>query len=137
MRANSSYGPRGSRGRVKKSALLYGMEERIARFADIDTRRAMGIYGRVKIPCIKIHIPIFQVHNSYSSVNFDLEKHISLTWDTGSCLWFFGSNNIYSLNRVSMKCWTWITGKIPHPDFNSDASFKRAAKAANDGISSL
>ena len=100
------------------------MEDYILQHLDLDTRRALGIYKRVKIPDLKIHVPVFR--DGLTWVSFNKEKDIGLAWSGVAYIWNFGPKRC-SVDRCSMECYNWITGEyITHPDFNSDGTFKNS-----------
>lgn len=111
--------------------------ERIAHFADIDTRRAMGFQPR-KLQPVKFDFP--KRFFGYANVKIIFDSGIRLTVfhyenEGHAVCWSFGCNGptweqrgyvfrrngkieIYGLGRQDSL----------HPDFNEDGSFKRAVK---------
>lgn len=108
--------------------------ERIARFADIDTRRAMGFKPRklhvpdIKFvpPCLCLTVPPMIRWDFESGIQFSVgfadPLHKNVNWYIGDKLYHF------CLDCKEMWCsddgeiiWRYI-----HPDFNDDGSFKRA-----------
>ena len=107
--------------------------ERIAHFADIDTRRAMG-FGPRKLVLPDLNLPC----NSLTYVEFNqgvsrfiklTNAQVFITWDEIS--WVFGTCDFKTSRSYSFR----RNGRVSryallkmehswHPDFNEDGSFK-------------
>lgn len=109
------------------------MEERIARHADIDTRRAMGFPPR-KLPPSIYFFSNREDLSSYVTVLFSrdirLIKYFNGVFD--SYVWVFGRNNHPSKHRVHAMSANggisiyngYESQNSRHPDFNQDGSLK-------------
>ena len=107
--------------------------ERIARHADIDTRRAMGV-GPRKLPPHYFDFPYREDLAGYVTVRFSRDIRLIRYYNEGqfdSYIWVFGhlsAPRVYGMDctgGISIHNWfgqqdSW------HPDFNADGSFKRA-----------
>ena len=116
---------------------MENLTERIARHADIDTRRAMGILPR-KLQPYHFDFPEREDLAGYVTVQFSCEK--CLIWhyledQPVSYLWIFGYNlnilnhRVYAMDYmggISIRSESLEIQKSHHPDFNEDGSFKRA-----------
>jgi hypothetical protein len=105
--------------------------ERIAHFADIDSRRALGFLPR-RLPPNDLNLKLdFVPHGCARKIH--LGDALSLTvHPRGGISWVFGGPRLTTLTeyfferdgRLSVwtlsKCETFL-----HPDFNEDGSFKR------------
>ena len=105
--------------------------ERIAHFADIDTRRAMGFTPR-KLPQTNIVFPerIFGWGNV--KIKFDNGIKFTVFHRQGIFCWAFNCNGhtwnqrSFVFERGHIKSWVgWDRRESWHPDFNEDGSFKR------------
>ena len=109
------------------------MEERIARHADIDTRRAMGFPPR-KLPQCHFDFPERQDLGGYVSIRLNLDSSIIRHYHDGY-VWIFG-RSLHQLDRrvYGMDCMGRISiynkhncqesESLRHPDFNEDGSLK-------------
>ena len=111
--------------------------ERIAHFADIDTRRAMGFPPR-KLPACHFDFP--KRFFGYANVKIIFDRGIRLTVfhyenEGHAVCWSFGCNS--PIVQVGQRGYVFRkNGKIEiyglgrqdslHPDFNEDGSFKRS-----------
>jgi hypothetical protein len=107
----------------------------IARYADIDTRRAMGFPPRkLVIPSLNIRIPEEQKSGHLFRIEFDsgikliLWPYKDLSYETK---WIINGNTTSSLfikngyTEISRNKWKPNSERYTHPDFNKDGSFKR------------
>jgi hypothetical protein len=104
--------------------------EHIARFADIDTRRAMGFKpGRLVIPFLNIRIPreckcghLFSVEFG-SGIELIIWPYKELCYETK---WIINENTTSSLFRkngsieITRNRWKNDSVNYTHPDFNED-----------------
>jgi len=108
--------------------------ERIAHFADIDTRRAMG-FGPRKLIAPDLNLP--RDLEQYTEFNQDVCRYIELR-NARLCIgpldisWMFGTDNFmksrcYSFSRNDGRVTLYFLGGMNHsihPDFNEDGSLK-------------
>ena len=110
--------------------------ERIAHFADIDSRRALGFLPRrLVLPDLDLHV----VSKEYVEINQGVSRfiklrnaHLYVCPDENS--WQFGTNDFmtnrsYSFRRADglVSFYALLIMKHSrHPDFNEDGSFKRS-----------
>jgi hypothetical protein len=110
--------------------------ERIAHFADIDTRRAMGFPPR-KLPLsdLNLKIPKEQKSGHLFSVEFDSGIRLIFWPYNYLCYetkWVINENSTSLLFRkngsieISKNHWKVDSEKYIHPDFNEDGSLKRS-----------
>lgn len=112
--------------------------ERIAHFADIDTRRAMGFLPRKLPPC---HFDFHERQDcgGYVSIRFNSDNSLFRHYyesELESYLWIFGRRLSPLSQRVyGMDCMGSISiyngdgsgsQESHHPDLNEDGSFKRS-----------
>lgn len=110
--------------------------ERIARFADIDTRRAMGFPPR-RLPPSDLNIPM--MFEDYTEFNQGRTRYYRLRnaeLHVGLCeiAWVFGTDDFmlsrsYYFRRDDARVSFYSRLKFEHelhPDFNKDGSFKRS-----------
>jgi hypothetical protein len=106
--------------------------ERIAHFADIDSRRAMGFLPRrLVLPDLNLKLD-FLPHGIGRKIQ--LGDAVSLTLHPrGSTSWVFGGPRLttvieYFFNSDrALRIWTLCRCETSlHPDFNEDGSFKRS-----------
>lgn len=92
------------------------MEECLLRHTDIDTRRALGIYGKVKIPSLVL--PQWTVTSFWAEYNKDQFKLI----------WFFKYGFTHfenSRTRVTRKMDVFITMKVIREHTNENGRIDR------------
>ena len=118
--------------------------ERIAHFADIDTRRAMG-FGPRKLPPCHFDFPEIEDLAGYIRVKFNqdvrLTRHYHSEFQFDSYAWVFGrsmhpsEHRVYAMNRIgSIGVSTgYDCQESWHPDMNRDGSFKRVRPKLNYG----
>ena len=117
---------------------MLGIIERIAHFADIDTRRAMGFQPRrLIVPSFNIRIPKEYRSGHVFVVNFDSGIEL-ICWPYKHLFygtkWIINKNTTSSLFtengfiEISRNHWKVDSETYTHPDFNEDGSFKRALK---------
>jgi len=122
-------------GRLKGQGLtLVMLYERVAKYADIDTRRAMGFLPR-KLP--PSNLPLRTDFIEYTElVNGPAKKmrfdNAQLFVTRDDITWIFGANDIpttrmYCFRRKGYMCFYSLMKfeHTVHPDFNADGSFKR------------
>jgi hypothetical protein len=106
--------------------------ERIARHADIDTRRALG-FGPHRLPPSDLNIKLnFVPHGCGRKIH--LGDALSLTvHPRGGISWVFGGPRLTTVTEYffesdgRLRVWTLCRCETSlHPDFNEDGSFKRA-----------
>lgn len=112
--------------------------ERIARHADIDTRRAMGFKPRrLVIPSLNIMIPEEHKGGHVFSVKFDSGIEWlcwPYKWLDYGIEWIINGNTTCSLFtkngsiEITKNRWKVKSETYTHPDFNEDGSFKRTLK---------
>jgi hypothetical protein len=109
--------------------------ERVARYTDIDTRRALGFPPR-RLPPRHFDFPEREDLAGYVTVQFSCEK--CLIWhyledQPVSYLWIFGYNlnilnhRVYGMDYmggISIRSESLESKKSRHPDFNEDGSLK-------------
>lgn len=110
--------------------------ERIAHFADIDTRRAMGVGPRrlvlPDLDIIRVSNPFFEFNNWRS--RFIELRNARLYIGQVETSWQFGTNDFmmtrsYSFCQADGRVTVYELLKKEHsrhPDFNEDGSFKRS-----------
>ena len=112
------------------------MEERIAHFADIDTRRALGFLPRrlvlpdLDLPC---NSKTYFEFNEGASRFIEL-RNARLYVGPDETSWQFGTDDFmtsrsYSFRRADGRMSSYALLKMEHsrhPDFNEDGSFKRS-----------
>ena len=112
--------------------------ERIAHFADIDSRRALG-FGPRKLPPCHFDFPGREDLAGYVTVRFSSDNLLirhSYEGQLDSYLWIFAYSMHPLDHRVyGMDCMGSISiyndresKKSHHPDFNEDGSFKRSRR---------
>ena len=115
------------------------MEELIAHYADIDTRRAMGFLPR-RMPKSELIVLPTRYYTFYDTIvvlSYDGPlRTLCIDNDSVLIIGLRGVTFYYDTKIIKTDHLTAPLETI-HPDFNDDGSFKRAAKAANDDISSL
>lgn len=110
--------------------------ERIAQFADIDTRRAMGFLPR-KLPPSKLVLPKLIEYENYFSKYGESRKFImngasfyvypdDPTWAFGREFHSSGRTYIMRDNGLILFYLDGKLSRVRHPDFNDDGSFKRS-----------
>lgn len=117
---------------------MLNIVERIAHFADIDSRRALGFLPRKIIPPdldLPMSLEEYTELNQGRTRRFKL-RNAELYVGRLEIAWVFGTNDFktsrsYSFRRddglVSFYA-LLIMKHSRHPDFNEDGSFKRALK---------
>lgn len=110
------------------------MNERVAGFADIDTRRAMGFLPR-KLPKSELIVrpekhrkdggPVTVISFNTPNTTLIIEDH-KYIWVFGftdtAAMMIYDTKSIYTVSSFGR------TETYTHPDFNDDGSFKRALK---------
>jgi hypothetical protein len=105
--------------------------ERIAHFADIDSRRALGFLPR-RLPPNDLNLKLdFVPHGCARKIH--LGDALSLTvHPRGGISWVFGGPRLTTLTEYFFerdgRLSVWTLSKYEtflHPDFNEDGSFKR------------
>ena len=110
--------------------------ERIAHFADIDTRRAMGFKPR-RLVVPSLNIRILTENKGGHSFSVDFDSGISMVcwpykWLDYGIRWIINGNmtcSLFTKNgsiKICMNEWKVNSVKYTHPDFNEDGSFKRS-----------
>ena len=111
--------------------------ERVARHADIDTRRAMGFPPR-KLPPCHFDFPERQDLGGYVSIRLSLDSSIIRHYHDGrfdSYVWVFGRRlDPFDHRCYAMDCMGRISiynkhnchesESLHHPDFNEDGTLK-------------
>ena len=106
--------------------------EHIARHADIDTRRAMGLKPR-KLVAPELNLKTnFVPHGVAKKIH--LGDAVSLTLHpSGSTSWNFRGPRLATVTEYffqtdgTCRVWTLCMSEVSrHPDFNEDGSFKRS-----------
>lgn len=106
---------------------MYNIINRVADFADIDTRRAMGFKPRrLHVPCLKIRFPEEHVLGHLFRVEFDSGIRLifwpfkDLSYETK---WIIHENTTSSLFiengtiEISRNNWRVDSERYTHPDF--------------------
>jgi len=105
--------------------------ERIAHFADIDSRRALGFLPRrLVLPDLNLKLD-FVPHGCARKIR--LGGAISLTvHPSGTTSWVFGGPRLTTVTEYSfnsdgaLRVWTLCMCEVSrHPDFNEDGTFNR------------
>ena len=118
----------------------YDILERIAHFADIDTRRAMGFPPR-KLPLSHFDFPERQL--GWGNIKIVLGHGIEVTkfhshdsWNAYGWAFNCGDNpwnrrGVVFFTNGLVEVWNgWVDRQVScHPDFNEDGSFKRSRPA--------
>jgi hypothetical protein len=106
--------------------------ERIVRYTDIDTRRAMGLKPQ-KLVAPELNLKTnFVLHGLSRKIR--LGDKISLTMHrNGGTSWVFGGPRLATVTEYffhsdgTCRVWTLCMSEVSrHPDFNEDGSFKRS-----------
>jgi hypothetical protein len=124
------------------------MEERIARFADIDTRRAMGFgdidtrialgFPPCKLPKSELNVRPEKSRKCVASENMTVLRfntpNTTLIIQDYRYLWVFGFTDTIMMHYDTKHITRGGTlsssvETYTHPDFNDDGSFKRALKS--------
>lgn len=104
--------------------------ERVAHFADVDTRRALGFEPR-KVVAPDLNLPLCYTRYYSLSRVFDLQN-ARLIIREGEILWQFG-NRFYLFRRHDglIHEYNSRVTRYWHPDFNKDGTFKREISLLN------
>ena len=121
--------------------------ERVARFADADTRRVMGfgdidkrlalgfLPRRLVVPDLKLTFKETRLMQGYYKF-FDFGDEVWMWAHPNGMTWTFGKNKFVAFQRdglvVNFRCgYEHVNSR--HPDFNEDGSFKRSRPSDSYG----
>jgi hypothetical protein len=104
-------------------ALPRDLLERIARFADIDTRRAMG-FKPGKLPRIDLKFPLIEQESPRLSV-VRIGPMTNLFLQDCRYMWMFVYGKGVLMDYETRKIHIDDQPPYTHPDFHEDGSFKR------------
>ena len=104
--------------------------ERIAHFADIDTRRAMGLKPR-KLPPSDLNLKLdFVPHGIARKIHLGVALSLTVH-PRGGISWVFGGPRLTTVTEYfferdgRLRVWTLCRCEISrHPDFNEDGTLK-------------
>ena len=105
--------------------------DRIAKYADIDTRRAMGFPPR-KLPPSDLNLKMVFVPIGFCK-KIEVNGASLTVVPDGSIIWVFGGPHVAKITEWfftrdgRFRVWTLCKFEdFLHPDFNEDGSFKRS-----------